>query len=139
MSPSSHVFFWLIFCQIKFPNTKKKIKKKLSARGTPRVRQKGGSAYVLGCELDAVVEEDHDLVAVEEVVLRGRQGRRKRGGKGAAADGRRAGSGAGALELVVVGAERERRRRLRGLWVAGWAAVRGRPPPAASSSGGRRG
>lgn len=72
----------------------------------------GRGAYVLGCELDAVVEEVHDLLAVEEVVA-GVLGGRDGGGEGAAADGGgpRRGAGAGALELVVVGAERERRRR----------------------------
>jgi hypothetical protein len=55
------------------------------------------------------VEEVHDLVAVEVVVLRAAEG----GSCEAATDGRRAGSGAGAgaLELVVVGAERECRQR----------------------------
>jgi len=72
----------------------------------------GLGTYVLGCELDTVVEEVHDLLAVEEVMARilgGRDG----GGEGSAADGggTRRGAGAGALLLVDVGAERERRRR----------------------------
>lgn len=72
----------------------------------------GRGTYILGCEFDTVVEEVHDLLAVEEVVARvlgGRDG----SGEGSAADGggTRRGAGAGALLLVVVGAERERWRR----------------------------